>query len=277
MTTIHPTHTRSNMLLKHEPATLPGLLIQCLLMTRRSVVILLRTPEAIVPNLVISIFLLLIFNGALGNTAALVPELNGVSYVAFLLPFTLITAVLDTPGGQAMVRDLNSGYFDKLLLTPIRRLALVVGHIIASGLVALAVALTLVLLGLLLGMRPATGPTGLLVVLLFALLIGSGFAGFTVGVALRTENAAATQGASFAFFPLAFLSSAFVPLDYLQGWLKLAAQWNPITYILEALRSLLISGWDGPVLALGLLGAAFVSLAPLAFALLSLQARTKRR
>ena len=254
-----------------------SLVAQVALMTQRSLMTLLRTPEAVVSNLLISVFLLLIFNGALGGTAALVPELAGVAYVAYLLPFTLITAVLDSPGGQAMVRDLGSGYFDKLLLTPIRRIALVLGHIIASGLVAVVVAVALVGLGLLLGLRPATGIGGLLVVLLFALLIGTGFAGFTVGVALRTGSAAATQGASFAFFPLAFLSTAFVPLDYLQGWLRVAAWLNPVTAILDALRTLLIVGWDARTLSIGLLASVLVSLLPLGFALASLRARTRQR
>ncbi len=253
-----------------------SLVAQVALMTQRSLMTLLRTPEAVVPNLLISVFLLLIFNGALSGTAALVPVLAGVAYVAYLLPFTLITAVLDSPGGQAMVRDLGSGYFDKLLLTPIRRIALVLGHIIASGLVAVVVAVALVGIGLLLGLRPATGIGGL-VVLLFALLIGTGFAGFTVGVALRTGSAAATQGASFAFFPLAFLSTAFVPLDYLQGWLRVAAWLNPVTAILDALRALLIVGWDARTLSIGLLASVLVSLLPLGFALASLRARTRQR
>lgn len=261
-----------------QPVTAaPALFAQVALMTRRSLLVLLRTPEAVIPNLLISVFLLLIFNGALGGTAALVPELQNVAYIAFLLPFTLITAVLDSPGGQAMVRDLSSGYFDKLLLTPLRRVALVLGHIIASGLLAVVVAVVLLGLGLLLGLRPAAGVGGLLVVLLFALLIGTGFAGFTVGVALRTGSAAATQGASFAFFPLAFLSSAFVPLDYLQGWLQVAARLNPVTAILDALRTLLIIGWDARTLSIGLLASVLVSLAPLGFALASLHARTRRQ
>ena len=114
---------------------------------------------------------MLIFNGALGGTAALVPELAGLAYVAYLLPFTLITAVLDSPGGQAMVRDLSSGYFDKLLLTPIRRIALVLGHIIASGLVAVVVAVALVGLGLLIvGWDARTLSIGLLASVLVSLL-----------------------------------------------------------------------------------------------------------
>lgn len=259
-----------------RPAT-AGLAAQIGMMTGRSLRLLARTPEAVVPNVLISVFLLLIFSAALGGTAAYVPELQGVNYLAFLLPFTLISAVLDSPGGQATARDLASGYFDKLLLTPISRAALILGHILASGLLVVLVTAILLVVGLLLGVRPATGAGGLLVILVFAGLIGTGFAGWTVGVALRTGSAAATQGASFAFFPLAFLSTAFVPLAYLQGWLQLVARLNPITYILEALRSLLIVGWDGRSLAIGLLASVLVSAGPFVFALVSLRARTRRR
>lgn len=254
-----------------------SLFAQIALMTQRSLLLLARQPEAVLPNILISVFLLLIFNAALGGTATFVPELQGVAYVAFLLPFTLITAVLDSPGGQATVRDIESGYFDKLLLTPIRRSALILGHILLSGVVVVLVAAVLLVVGLLLGLRPATGVGGLIVTLLFALLIGIGFSGFTVGIALRTGSSAATQGASFAFFPLAFLSTAFFPLEYLQGWLKVAAQLNPITYILQALRTLLIEGWNADALMVGLLASVIVSGVPFIFALASLRARTRRQ
>jgi len=258
----------------HSALELP---YQTALLAGRSLRLLARSPESIVPNMLISVFLLLIFNAALGGAAAFVPELQGASYLAFLLPFTLITAVLDSPAGQAVVRDIESGYFDKLLLTPVRRSALILGHIVASGLAVVLVAALLLAVALVMGLRPATGIGGLLVTLLFALLIGLGFSGFTVGVALRTGSAAATQGASFAFFPLAFLSTAFFPLDYLQGWLQQVARINPITYLLGALRTLLIAGWDGPALAAGLLAGGVVGIVPFAFALLSLRARTRVR
>jgi len=258
----------------HSALELP---YQTALLAGRSLRLLARSPESIVPNMLISVFLLLIFNAALGGAAAFVPELQGASYLAFLLPFTLITAVLDSPAGQAVVRDIESGYFDKLLLTPVRRSALILGHIVASGLAVVLVAALLLAVALVMGLRPATGIGGLLVTLLFALLIGLGFSGFTVGVALRTGSAAATQGASFAFFPLAFLSTAFFPLDYLQGWLQQVARINPITYLLGALRTLLIAGWDGPTLAAGLLAGGVVGIVPFAFALLSLRVRTRVR
>ena len=254
----------------------PRLISQILMMTRRSLTDLIRMPSAVIPGVMISSFLLFIFRASFGGTAAFLPDLQGVDYIAFLLPFTLVSSMLDSPGGQLMVRDIEGGYFSKISLTPVRRSALVLGHILASGLVVVLVSSIILTLGLILGLRPAGGPISLLAVLVFALMIGTGFAGFTVGVALRTGSAAATQGASFAFFPLSFLSTAFFPLDYLEGWLRTVARLNPVTYILQALRSLLIVGWEPDVLLLGLAASAAISILPFVFALTGLRARTKK-
>lgn len=261
---------------KSQRDTMP-ILGQILMMTKRSLTILVRTPDAILPNLLIGIFFLLIFNSALGETAGFLPDLQGVNYLAFTLPLSVVSAALNAPAGQAMVRDLESGYFDKLLLTPISRSALLLGHIIASGLVISLQTAVIIGVAFLMGVESATGVGGILVLLGFAALIGAGFGGFTVGVALRTGNAAATQGASFIFFPLSYLTTAFFPLEYLQGWLKTAAQLNPITYILDALRETLIFGWDAEKIALGLMASGVITVLPFMFALTSLNARTRRK
>jgi len=79
------------------------------------------------------------------------------------------------------------------------------------------------------------------------------FAGFSVFVALRTRNAAATQSATLIFFPLIFLSTTFVPMEYISSeWLKVAAVINPTTYVFEAMRALLIDGWEVDRLLIGL-------------------------
>ncbi|NDJ55033.1 MAG: ABC transporter permease [Chloroflexi bacterium] len=246
-------------------------------MTRRSLLTLLRKPETFMPSVFTAIFFLLIFNAALGGTAAFLPELMSVDYIAFILPLSIISASLDSPAGQATIRDIESGYFDKLLLTPISRSALVLGHIVAGAIVVGGIAALVTLVGFFLGLRPVTGIAGVVMLLGFAAFIGLGFGGLTVGVALRTGSAGATQGAAFAFFPFVFLTTAFFPLDYLQGWLRLAAQINPVTYILDALRSLLISGFDWPALAIGIVASAVLSIVPFIFALTSLRARTVRQ
>ena len=252
---------------------------QVTMMTWRSLLTMARTPAVILPALFISGFFLFVYDATLGDAAGSIPGITDVQYVAFILPLSVISASLSGAGiaGQNLVRDIESGYFDKLLLTPVSRGALIFGQILA-GAVVLAIQTVIILgMGLLIGLESATGVLGLLAVLAFSMLVGIGFAGFSVGVALRSGNAAATQGASFLFFPLTFLTATFVPVDLLGGWLETVARINPVTYVLEAMRDVLIVGWEVESIAAGLLACAVLGAIPYLFALLSLKGRTARR
>ncbi len=252
---------------------------QITMMAWRSLVTTFRIPAAIIPGIIISVFFLFVYTGSLGNASNFLPGLAGKSYLAFILPVSIVSSALSGAGvaGQAIVRDIENGYFDKLLLTPISRAALLLGPMIA-GAVTLGLQTVIVLaVGLLLGLQSATGFAGLLVVVGIALLLGVGFSGFTVSIALRSGSAAATQGGSFLFFPLTFLTATFVPVALLSGWIKTAAIFNPITYVLEAMRSVLLEGWQPDVLARGLASAAVLGVVLFIFALLSLRSRTARR
>jgi ABC-2 type transport system permease protein len=101
------------------------------------------------------------------------------------------------------------------------------------------------LLALAMGLDVASGPLGFALVVVLAFLWGMAFAGYAAFIALRTKNAAAAQAATFAFFPLIFLSYTFVPEEYVTAtWLRAAATVNPTTYVFDAMRSLLNTGWD---------------------------------
>lgn len=256
-----------------------GFMPQILMMTRRSLVTALRDPVAVIPGFIINIFFLLIFSGSLGNASNFLPGLSGKSYLGFILPFSVISAALGTSGiaGQAIVRDIERGYFDKLMLTPVNRWALLLSPMIATGLLLMLQTLLVIGVAVVLGLRPETGVPGVLLLMLLSLLTGLGFAGFTVGIALRTGSAAATQGAGFMFFPLSFLTATFVPLELLSGWIKTAATINPITYIIDAGRMVLNTGWDADVMFKGLLACSILGVLMFAFALFSLRARTRRK
>lgn len=254
-------------------------LLQVTTMAWRSLVTTFRTPAAIIPGIIISVFFLFVYTGSLGNASNFLPGLAGKSYLAFILPVSIVSSALSGAGvaGQAIVRDIENGYFDKLLLTPLSRSALLLGPMIA-GAVTLGLQTIIVLaVGLLLGLESATGFGGILVVIALALILGVGFSGFTVAIALRTGSAAATQGGSFLFFPLTFLTATFVPVALLSGWIKTAAEYNPITYILEAMRAVLLDGWQAEVLLRGLTSASVLGIVLFVFALLSLRSRTARR
>ena len=109
-----------------------------------------------------------------------------------------------------------------------------------------------------------------------AVLLGTGFAGFTVSAALGSGSAAATQGASFIFFPLTFLAPTFVPLTLLSGWLAVAARLNPITYVLEAMRTTINSGWNSTALLHGLIAVLVLAAVTYALAVIALRVRTRR-
>lgn len=252
------------------------LLEQIGLLTWRALLVNLRVPAVFVPPLVISAFTLIIYQAQLGDAAKFF--LQGQSYLGFILPLSVVSASLSgaSVAGQTIVNDITRGYFNKLSLTPVSRWALLLGPMLANAILVVFQAVTIILIGLLLGLKPVTGIGGLLAVVGFALLLGVAFSGLTVGIALLTGNAAATGGAVFLFFPLTFLTATFVPVDQLQGWFKVAARLNPVTYFLEAMRSILNSGWESAPILHGLIAGAAMFVVLFAFALYSLRARTRR-
>ena len=254
-----------------------GLLQEIWMVTHRNLLTIFRTPAALLPPIAISIFFLVIYESTLGGAAGFIPNIGG-SYLGFILPLSIVSASLSGAGiaAQNLVRDIESGYFDKLLLTPISRGALLLGPILA-GAVILGLQATLVLgVALLMGLESSTGIAGLLAVIGLAILLGTGFAGFTVSAALGSGSAAATQGASFIFFPMTFLAPTFVPLELLDGWLKTAAGANPITYVLQAMRTIINTGWDAQIITQGVLACLALGGLMYLLAIFALRARTRR-
>lgn len=233
-----------------EPAVREaGVASQVGLLTVRLIHRALRSPAVTLPNLLISVFFLLVYDGLLGGSAQ-VGRLVGGNYTNFILPVIIVSAAVS--GGSAgliLVEDLESGYFRRLLAMPLSRLAIVAAPMILGALQVAVQAVLVIVLGILLGASPATGVGGLVVLVGYALLWGLGFAGYSVATGLRTGNAQAAQAATFLFFPLVFIAPTFLPLDQLAPALRAVAHFNPTTYVLEGMRSLLIDGWQtGPLL-----------------------------
>ena len=223
-----------------------------LLLIKRSLINSIRTPAATIPNIAISIFFLFVYNSGLSSVST-IPGFIG-SYLGFILPVSIVTAAVGGAGsaGQNLVRDIDNGYYTKLLLTPAKRLALIWGPMFAGAIILVIQVILIIIIGLIMGLQPASGFLGMIVVALLAFAWGMAFAGYSVFVALRTKNAAATQAATFAFFPLIFLSETFVPKEFITvKWLKVAAEINPTTYVFRAMRSLILNGWEAKPLLLG--------------------------
>ena len=112
--------------------------------------------------------------------------------------------------------DVQNGYFDRLLLTPVRRTAILLGHMVADVAVAVALTVPIIILGLILGVRFETGPLGVVVFVAMAALWSLAFAGFGYAIALKTGNPAAVNSSFLLFFPFLFLTSSYVPRDQLR-------------------------------------------------------------
>jgi ABC-2 type transport system permease protein len=218
---------------------------EVLLLARRSVREIARYPAATIPALFIPLFFLAVNVGQVSKTfPPSTPFLHGQSYVAFQLPVSLMFAVATASSGLALVTEIDLGYFDKLLAAPIRRSSIIFGRL-AADLVRGILGSTIVLLaGLALGAHVESGVLGAVVIVLLAAMFGVGYAGFGILVALRTRNVQATNTSFLLFFPLLFLTPNFVPFDRLSPLMEALARANPVSYVIEGLRSLVIEGWD---------------------------------
>lgn len=202
---------------------------------------LLREPEALIPALTIPMFFYAINIGALQDVAEGFGD--GIDFKAFQLPVAIIFAVTGVSRANVLVTDIQSGYLDKLLVTPVRRTALLLGMMVADFALVFGLSLLVSIVGLVVGVRFATGIGGMLAFLLLSSAWGLAFTGFPYTIALRTGNPAAVNSSFLLFFPFAFLTSSFLPLELLTSWLRAVARWNPVTYLLDGLRSLISEGW----------------------------------
>ncbi|NJD29755.1 MAG: ABC transporter [Chloroflexi bacterium] len=202
-------------------------------------------------NLMISLFFLFVYTGAFGASQGF-EQLIGAKFLTFILPVSIVNASLaGSVAGQLLVSDLESGYLRRLQAMPISRLAIVLAPMLVGALLVVAQAALVLGLGFAMGVESATGVAGVAVVLALSLLWGMAFAGYAVATGLLAGNAATAQAATFVFFPLVFLAPTFLPREQLQDWLQAAAVINPTTYVLEAMRSVLIDGWQLETLAAG--------------------------
>jgi ABC-2 type transport system permease protein len=223
---------------------------EVLLLGRRAVREIARMPEATIPTLFIPLFFLVVNIGQVSRTfPSSTPFLRGEGYVAFQLPVSLMFAVATATSGLALVTEIDLGYFDKLLAAPIRRSSIIFGRLAADLVRGLMGSTVVLLAGLALGAHMASGFLGAIVLVVLAALFGVGYAGFGILVALRTRNVQATNTSFLLFFPLLFLTPNFVPFDRLSPVMEALARINPVSYVIEGLRSLVILGWDWGKLA----------------------------
>jgi ABC-2 type transport system permease protein len=233
-----------------------------------------RDTAAVVPPIFIALFFFVVNIGTLQRLTE--RNIAGFDFKAFMMATAILLGVTGVSRAGALVLDVENGYFDRLLLTPVRRLAILLGHMLADVAVACALTVPIVILGFALGVHFAAGPLGVLVFVLLAALWSLAFAGFGYAIALKTGNPAAVNSAFLLFFPFLFLTSSYVPRSQLTGWLDTVAAWNPVTYLLDGLRSLTMRGWQWADLGQALVAIAVVALLSMSLCFGALRGRLKQ-
>jgi ABC-2 type transport system permease protein len=255
------------------------LAVQVGMLARRSVVRTLRQPLMVVPSLFFPLLLLSINSSGL-DSATRLPGFPTDSYLQFALAIPFVQGALFSANsaGTNVASDIESGFLNRLSLTPLRKLALMMGQL--AGILALGLiqAVTFVVIGVAFGAGIASGVAGALVIIALSLTISLGFGCIGAFVALRSGTGEAVQGVFPLFFAALFLSSMSLPRNLIESdWFRTVATYNPVSYMLEAIRSLVIVGWDPEALALGFAcagGVAAIALVATASALRTRVART---
>jgi ABC-2 type transport system permease protein len=219
-----------------------------------------RDVTSVMPPVFIALFFFIVNVATLKKVVDHIPGLN---YTAFQMGTAILLGVTGVSRAPALVLDIQSRYFDRLLLTPVRRTAILIGHMLADVTVAAVLTLPIMVLGLCLGVRFTDGPVGIIV-----------FIGYAI--ALKTGNPQAVNSIFLLFFPFLFLTAAYVPRSQLSGWLGKVADVNPVTYLLGGLRSLVLqSGWQWTELGQALLAIAVLGVISMSLCFAALRGRIK--
>lgn len=252
---------------------------QSLVLSRRAVFAVLRQPQVVVPSLFFPLFFAALNSAAFDRITSQQPEFAAQfdSFLDFLLPATVLQGVLfgSTQAGTEMANDIEIGFFDRLLASPVSRTSILVGRLAGGAALGAAQALFFTVVLALFGANVRGGLGAVLVLMLVSALLGMGIGGFGVTLGIRTGSAEAVQGAFPLIFVLMFTSSAFFPRELMTGWYHAVATYNPISWILEALRDLLSLGWSWTDAAVAVSASAAVAIVSMVVSLNALRRRLR--
>jgi ABC-2 type transport system permease protein len=232
---------------------MPSLRSQVAVLARRSVASTLRQPLIVAPTLLFPLFFLAITAPGLEGST----DIKGFptdNYLSFALAMPFVQAGLSsvTVAGGALAQDIRTGFLSRLSLTRLQGPALVLGNLAGTIVLAIVGGIVYLGVGLAFGAEVEAGASGAAVLILLSVLFSVAFGAVGILVALRTGDPEAVQALFPLLFALFFLSSMAMPRNLIDtGWFKAIATYNPMSYLIEAARSLLISGWDTEALALG--------------------------
>jgi ABC-2 type transport system permease protein len=245
---------------------------------RRSIVRTLRQPANAIPPLIFPMALLAVTSAGL-DSATQLPGFPSDSFLAFFLAFPFIQGALFATmnAGTDLARDIQSGFLNRLALTPMRGAALIAGQLGGIAVLGVVQAIVYLSVGLAVGVRLESGVAGGFVLLGLAALIALAFGALGAFFALRTGSGEAVQGLFPLLFVGLFLSSMNLPRNLIEtDWFRIVATFNPVSYLIEGVRSLIITGWDGQALALAFGFATLILVLSLIAASWAMQGRLTR-
>jgi len=245
---------------------------------QRSLVRTARQPASVIPPIVFPLALMTVNAAGLQSSTDL-PGFPTESFLAFALAVPFIQGALFSTmnAGTDLARDVQTGFINRLSLTALRDWALLSGQL--AGVVALGIVQALIYLavGLAAGVEFESGPAGVLVLLVYAAIVSLAFGALGAYLALRTGSGEAIQAMFPVLFVFLFISSMNAPRDLIGvGWFRTAATLNPVSYMIECVRSLIVEGWDAQALALGFVFVVVLGIVSIALAARALRTRMTR-
>ena len=201
-------------------------------------------PALVISTLIPPVFMFLFFGTPLRGMAG-ISGFPSDDYYAYFAAMIIVLAVVmnGTDVAFSLLTDMLSGYFDKLLLAPVNRFSMLMGTLLTSGTRALLQVSVIVAMALAFGVSFEGGLVGITAIIIAATVFGIATACIGLIIAMRTRSVQMTQNSWLMFMPLAFLTTAFMPKEFLTGWFKLAVTLNPVDYVLVSVRTIIIEGW----------------------------------
>jgi ABC-2 type transport system permease protein len=229
---------------RQKPSELVTWAIHVSALARRSLKGTLRQPSVVVPALLFPLVIAAVNSASLDRATELAGFPDVESYLQFILPATVIQGVLfgGILAGTDVALDVQDGFFDRLLVSPVSRTSIIVGRLVGGAVLGVLQALTFVAVFVGFGVPLRSGVSAVAVLATVALLLAVAIGGFAAAVGLRTGQQEAVQNSFPLVFITLFMSSAFFPTQLMSGWFGTLARNNPLSWLIDSVRSCIVEG-----------------------------------